>query len=140
MSIRHASGHWEGTLREGKGTMKIASEQFVVPMTWSTRFGDENGANPEEVIGAALAGCFSMKLSGDLTAAEFPPTSIDTTVDVHFEKTDAGFRIVKMVLHNESVVPGIDEAKFQEVAEGAKKNCPISNALSMPIELEAKLV
>jgi osmotically inducible protein OsmC len=102
---------------------------------------DGAGTNPEELIGAGHAGCFSMALAAGLTAAGHPPTRVHTTATVHFDRVDAGYQISKIDLRTEAEVPGIDAAAFQEQAETAKKNCPVSKALaSTPISLEAKLV
>ncbi|GAB4479358.1 MAG: OsmC family protein [Anaerolineae bacterium] len=140
--IRKAEAIWEGDLREGKGTMKLGSGAFEGAYSFTTRFEDEPGTNPEELIGAAHAGCFSMALSAGLGRAGFTPQRIQTSAAVHFEKLEAGFRIVKIVLTTEAVVPGIDAETFQAQAEAAKAGCPISNALSKDIEivLDARLV
>ena len=140
MAIRHAEGIWHGTLKEGKGTMKLASGAFEGAYSFSSRFEEGTGTNPEELIGAAHAGCFSMAFSAGLERAGFPATKIHTKADVHFSKQEPGWRITKIVLNTEAEVPGIDEAAFQEQAEAAKVGCPISNALSVEIELNAKLM
>ncbi len=140
--IRKAEAIWEGSLREGRGTMRLGSGAFEGAYSFTTRFEDEPGTNPEELIGAAHAGCFSMALSAGLGRAGFTPQRIQTSAAVHFEKLEAGFRIVKIVLTTEAVVPGIDAETFQAQAEAAKAGCPISNALSKDIEivLDARLV
>ncbi len=138
MSIRTASAVWTGTLREGKGTMKAGSGAFEGPYTYASRFEEGAGTNPEELIGAAHAGCYSMFLSALLTKAGTPPTRIHTTARVHLE---AGPTVTKIELNTEAQVPGIDNAAFQEQAAAAKANCPISKALaSVEIVLTARLV
>jgi osmotically inducible protein OsmC len=142
MAIRKANAVWEGALKEGRGTMKLSSGAYEGPFTWSSRFEESGGTNPEELIAAAHAGCFSMAFSAQLTNAGFTPARIQTTANVHFEKLEPGWRIVKVHLVSESQVPGIDAAQFQRLAETAKQGCPISNALNPSIEitLDAKLV
>lgn len=142
MPVRNASAVWEGTLKEGKGTMKLGSGAYEGAYSFSTRFEEAPGTNPEELIGAAHAGCFSMALSGALERAGFPPDRINTSARVKFEKVEAGFRIVEIHLDTEAAVPNIEDAQFQEIAAGAKTGCPISNALSsdITIHLNANLV
>ncbi|HLF90421.1 MAG TPA: OsmC family protein [Anaerolineales bacterium] len=136
MAIRKAETTWTGTLKEGKGNMKVGSGAFDVPFSFGTRFGDESGTNPEELIGAAHAGCFSMFLSGQLTNAGFPPTRIHTTSDVYFGRDDVGPLIDKLILTTKAEVPGVDQAKFDELVAVSKKNCPISRALAAVKEFE----
>jgi len=136
MAIRKAETTWTGTLKEGKGYMKVGSGAFNVPFTFGTRFGDEPGTNPEELIGAAHAGCFSMFLSAQLTNAGFPPTRIHTTSDVYFGADDIGPLIDKLILTTEAEVPGVDQARFDELVAVSKKNCPISRALAAVKEFE----
>jgi lipoyl-dependent peroxiredoxin len=136
MAIRKAEAAWNGSLKEGGGNMKAGSGLFDVPFSFSTRFEDEPGTNPEELIGAALAGCFSMFLSGQLTDAGFPPTRIHTGSDVHLGRDAVGPLIEKLILTTEADVPGMDQAKFDELVAVSKKNCPISRALSAVKELE----
>jgi len=141
MAIRKASAVWEGSLREGKGTMRLGSGAFEGAYSFSTRFEEAPGTNPEELIGAAHAGCFSMAFSGNLGRAGFTPEYVRTTADVHLEKVDSGFKITRIVLHMEAKVPGLDEKTFQEQAEAAKNGCPVSQALAaVPVELDARLV
>jgi lipoyl-dependent peroxiredoxin len=141
MATRNGSAVWEGTVKEGKGTVKLGSGAFEGPYSFSSRFEDGKGTNPEELIGAAHAGCFSMALSGALTRAGFPPTRIETTARVHFGPVEGGFAIGLIELETTANVPGIDETTFQEHAEAAKKNCPVSKALvATEIKLNAKLV
>jgi osmotically inducible protein OsmC len=139
MPDRKGEAQWEGTIGEGKGTMTAAGA--TLPYTRASRFENGDGSNPEELLAAAHAGCFSMAFSGQLTRAEFPPTSIHTTASVRIEKVDAGFKVTRITLDCEAVVPGIDEATFQEKAQAAKATCPISVALASvdEIVLNAKL-
>lgn len=136
MATRKSEASWNGTLKEGNGRMKTGSGAFDVPFSFGTRFGEEPGTNPEELIGAALAGCFSMYLSAQLTDAGFPPTRVHTRSDVHLGRDDVGPVIEKLVLTTEADVPGVDQAKFDELVAVSKKNCPISRALAAVNELE----
>jgi osmotically inducible protein OsmC len=137
MAIRHSEATWLGTLREGKGTMKVGTF-YEGPYTYASRFESGEGTNPEELVGAAHAGCFSMFLSSVLTKAGFPPTSIHTTATVHLTE---GPTISVIELNCTAVVPNVDEKTFQEQAEAAKKGCPVSKALaSVDIKLTATLV
>jgi lipoyl-dependent peroxiredoxin len=138
MSVRSANAIWEGTLKEGSGNFKTGSGVLAAPYNFRTRFEEEPGTNPEELIAAAHAGCYSMFLSAQLTNAGFIPTSITTTAKVHLE---AGPTITLIELNTEAVVPGVDEAKFAELAQVSKEKCPISKALaSVEIKLDAKLI
>ena len=137
MAVRESSAEWKGTLKEGAGTMKLGSGAYEGPFTFASRFETGPGTNPEELIGAAHAGCFSMFLSALLSNKGFVPT-IRTTATVHL---GAGPTINLIELDTEAEVPGIDEATFQQLAEDAKKGCPVSKALAGPeIKLRAKLV
>ncbi len=141
MPTRKSEAVWEGTLREGSGRVKLGSGAYEGKYSFTTRFEDAPGTNPEELIAAAHAGCFSMALSAALSKNGFKPTRIRTTADVALEKVGEGFKITSITLRNESQVPEVDEAKFREFAEGAKKNCPVSQALAgTDIRLEAKLI
>jgi osmotically inducible protein OsmC len=141
MPDRTGRAVWEGSLREGKGTVALGSGAFEGQYSFSSRFESGTGTNPEELIAAAHAGCFSMALSGALGRAGFQPERVETTAKVSLSASDAGFRISKIELTTEAKVPGISEAQFQESAEGAKKGCPVSQALSaVEITLNAKLV
>lgn len=142
MPVRKADARWEGTLQDGKGTMRLGGGAYEGPYSFSSRFEEGTGTNPEELIAAAHAGCFSMALSGALGRAGHNPERVETTANVHLNKTDEGFRVERIELEAEAEVPGIDEAKFSEIAEGAKKNCPISVLLggSAEISLTARLV
>jgi osmotically inducible protein OsmC len=138
---RTAEAKWEGSVTEGKGNLKLESGAFEGPYSFNARFGDDTTlTNPEELIAAAHAGCFSMALSGALGRAGFTPTSIETKAAVHLEKQEAGFGIPRIDLVTEAVVPYITEEKFQEVAKGAKENCPVSRVLAgAEITLDATL-
>ena len=141
MPVRKAEAEWRGGLRDGKGDMKVESGAFSGPYSFGTRFENVKGTNPEELIGAAHAGCFSMALSAGLEKAGHKPTRVHTTASVKIDKVGEGFGITNIDLVCEAQVPGMDEAAFQQQAEGAKKNCPVSKALaSVPISLKAKLV
>ena len=142
MPIRTAEAQWLGNLREGDGTMKLQSGAYEGPYTFGSRFEEDKGSNPEELIAAAHAGCFSMQLSGVLTRAGFAPTRISTTASVHLERVGEGFSITRIDLNTEAEIPGIEDAQFQELAETAKKTCPISRALGAieDIRVEAKLL
>ncbi len=140
MSVRKAEAVWNGTLREGNGRMKVGSGAFDAAFTFSTRFEEAPGTNPEELIGAAEAGCFSMAFSADLERAGFKAERIATTADVHLDRTDAGPTITRIVLSCEAKVPGIDNAAFQEQAEATKVGCPVARALNVKLELTARLV
>jgi lipoyl-dependent peroxiredoxin len=141
MATRTGSAVWEGTLREGKGTVKLGSGAFEGPYSFVSRFENGAGTNPEELIGAAHAGCFSMALSAGLTKAGFSPKRISTTAKVNLENVGGGFKITSIDLETEAEIPGIEEQAFLEQAETAKKNCPVSQALAgTDIKLHAKLV
>ncbi len=140
MSVRTAQSRWEGTLKEGKGTMKIGSGAFEGPFSFASRFEDAQGTNPEELIGAAHSGCYSMYLSALLSKDGFTPNSIVTEAKVHLGKVGDAPTITKIELSCEADVPGLEEAAFQEKAEAAKAGCPVSKALAGPeIVLTAKL-
>jgi len=141
MITRTGSAVWEGTLKQGKGTVKLGSGAFEGPFSFLSRFGNGSGTNPEELIGAAEAGCFSMALSLSLEKAGYPPKRISTTAKVKLEQVSTGFRITSIDLNADADVPGIDEKKFQEEAELMKKMCPISLALAgTQINLTARLI
>src|ERR1700754_624941 len=137
---RKASAQWNGGLKDGKGT--ISTDSGVLKDTqysFSTRFEDGVGTNPEELIAAAHAGCFSMALSGQLTNAGNPPESIRTQATVSMEKTDAGFTITAIHIDVTAKVPGIDQAGFDTAANNAKAGCPISRVLKADITMTATL-
>ncbi len=139
MAIRHADAQWEGTLKEGSGYLKLESGVYAGPYTWAGRFADGSGTNPEELVGAAHAGCYSMFLSAILTRNNVPPTRIDTRAAVHLGD---GPTITRIVLDVEAVVPGVDAETFQTYAQEAKEKCPVSKALAAVEEIvvNAKLV
>ena len=140
MPERASTAVWEGDIQGGKGTMTIGSGAWTGPYSFKSRFEDGAGTNPEELIAAAHAGCYSMALSGALTRNGTPPTKIETKAKVELKKEEAGFRIASIQLTTKADVPGIDAAKFQEIAETAKKNCPVSKVLATAeISLDAKL-
>lgn len=141
MPVRTAEAEWKGNLPEGSGKMKLGSGAYEGPFTFKSRMENGPGTNPEELIGAAHAGCFSMAFSHQLATAGHAPKRVHTSAKVTFEKTDAGFAITSIALETEGEVPGISEAKFQELAEAAKKGCPVSKALAgTNITLKAKLI
>lgn len=138
MAVRNASAVWNGTLKEGDGTMRLGSGAFEGAFTFSSRFEEGPGTNPEELVGAAQAGCFSMFLASVLTEAGFPPVQIRTGAKVHLNE---GPRITLIELDAEAEVPNVDEETFREKVDVAKKNCPISLALSGPeLRVSARLV
>ena len=141
MPIRSASARWQGNLTEGSGTIKTGKGGIQGNYSFKSRFEEGEGTNPEELIGAAHAGCFSMAFSKDLADAGFTPTSVETTAKVHLDKTDGGFGVTRIELDTVGDVPNIDANTFQKIAEGAKENCPISRLLSpgAQISLNAKL-
>ena len=141
MPVRTAVAVWEGNLKKGRGTMKFGSGAFEGNYSFRTRFEEEKGTNPEELIGAAHAGCFSMALAAELNKAGFKPGKIQTTALVHLEKVGDGFGIPRIELKTEAAVPGMEAAAFKELAEKAKSGCPVSKALAgSQIILEARLV
>ncbi len=141
MPIRHADAVWEGSLKDGNGKVALGSGAFEGKYSFASRFEEAGGTNPEELIAAAHAGCYSMALSATLGRSDFTPTRVATTAKVHFGKIEAGFRITRIDLTTEASVPGIDDAAFQEIAKTAKETCPISVALgAVEITLDAKLV
>src|SRR5215510_1154082 len=138
---RAASAIWQGGLKEGKGTVSTDSGVLgQTPYSFSTRFENERGTNPEELIAAAHAGCFSMALSAELGKANLTPETISTEATLTMEKKEAGFTITKIHLDVSAKVPGADQAKFQEVANNAKKGCPVSRVLNAEITMNAKLL
>jgi len=141
MAVRISEAEWKGNLREGQGTMKLGSGAFEGRYSFPSRFESGQGTNPEELIGAAHAGCFSMALAAGLSKAGFTPSRVHTTAKVHLEQVEGGFAITKIELATEAQIPGIDNSTFQQQAEAAKKNCPVSKALAgTAITLTAKLV
>jgi osmotically inducible protein OsmC len=141
MSVREAHARWEGDLRKGKGSMRLGSGAFEGQYSFASRFEEGTGTNPEELIGAAHAGCFSMAFSNMLAEAGHVPTRVETKARVHLEPVDGKPTISRIELHTEGDVPGIDDATFQDIAAQAKAGCPVSRALaSVEISLEARLV
>ena len=142
MATSNAVATWEGNLREGKGTFKAQSGAFSGAFSFGTRFEGKKGTNPEELIAAAHAGCFSMALSAALEKAGHPVTRIETRAAVTIETVDGAPTITGSALDVRGKVDGIDQAAFQQAAEGAKKNCVVSRALqgNVEITMEARLV
>jgi lipoyl-dependent peroxiredoxin len=140
MGISKASARWDGSIKTGKGMMKPAHGEEI-PFSASSRFEGAPASNPEELIGAALAGCFSMALSVGLEKAGSPPKSIQTTANVRLDKDGEGFTITNIDLVTEVDAPGLDAAKFKQIADATKKGCPVSKALASvgTITLDAKL-
>jgi lipoyl-dependent peroxiredoxin len=130
MAKRTATAHWNGTLTEGDGTMEFGGGAFSGQYSFKSRFEEGEGTNPEELIAAAHAGCFSMAFSLTLEQAGHPPESVDTTADVHLTPKDGdGFEISRIDLHTRARVPGIDADEFSSLADEAKRTCPVSVAL-----------
>ncbi len=137
---KFASAHWEGDIKKGKGTISTQSGALKErPYGFNTRFEDEPGTNPEELIGAAHAGCFSMAFSLELGNAGYTADSIDTKAKVTLDKDGDGFSITRIHLDMNAKIPGIDDAEFQKIANGAKEGCPVSKVLNAEITLDAKL-
>jgi lipoyl-dependent peroxiredoxin len=142
MATSNAVAIWEGKLKDGKGSFKAQSGVFSGSFSFGTRFEGKKGSNPEELIAAAHAGCYSMALSSALEKAGHPATRIETRAAVSLEMVDGAPKITKSVLDVRGKVDGIDQAAFEQAAEGAKKNCPVSKALqgNVNITMQAKLV
>ncbi len=142
MAIRTSEAEWRGDLKTGQGGMKLGSGAFEGAYSYQSRFEDGKGTNPEELLGAAHAGCFSMALAAALAGAGHTATKIHTTAKVHFgPQPGGGFAITRVDLVTEGSVPGIDAATFEQTAAGAKENCPVSKALkAIEITLSARLV
>lgn len=137
---KHGSAHWSGDIKRGKGT--VSTESGVLnqqPYGFNTRFEGEKGTNPEELIGAAHAACFSMALSLMLGEAGYTADSIDTTADVSLDKKEGGFAITKVALQSKVTVPGIDPQEFDGVIQKAKAGCPVSQLLNADITLDYTL-
>lgn len=138
---RHASATWWGSIKEGRGEITTQSGTMDdTPYSFATRFEGEKGTNPEELIGAAHAGCYSMALSGILARAGTPATRIDTRADVTLEKVEAGFAITGVHLTTRLEVPGADAADLEQAAREAKEGCPVSKALDVEITLDVTVV
>jgi len=141
MPVRSAKAVWEGGLKDGQGKVSLGSGAFEGRYSFGSRFEEAGGTNPEELIGAAHAGCFSMALAAGLGRAGFAPQRVATSAKVHLEKVGEGFKITRIELDNESQIPGIDDAAFQDQARKAKEGCPVSQALGgVEITLNARLV
>jgi lipoyl-dependent peroxiredoxin len=142
MPTRTANARWNGSLQDGEGTMRMASGSYEGPYSFQSRFEEGDGTNPEELIAAAHAGCFSMALSGELGKAGHAVESVETEARVHLEKVEDGFAIKRIELLTRASVPGIDDDDFQQHAQAAKKGCPVSQALAAveSIEVDAQLV
>ena len=141
MATRSAEAVWNGNLKEGNGTMKLGSGAYEGKYSFASRFESGQGTNPEELVGAAHAGCFSMALSGSLARAGSPPARLNITARVTFDKGEAGWRVVSSALTVRGVVPGATADSFREAAEAAKDGCPISQALkgNVALSVEATL-
>ena len=140
MPTRTADAVWEGGLKDGKGNIKMQSGAYSGQYSFSSRFESGTGTNPEELIAAAHAGCYSMALSAGLGKSGFNPKRVHTQAAVTLDKVGEGFKVTKIVLTCDAEIPGIDQKTFQEHAEKAKTGCPISQALAAtPIELKATL-
>lgn len=141
MPTRNAHAEWNGDLKSGRGEVALGSGAYKGPYSFQSRFESGTGTNPEELIGAAHAGCFSMALAHALAEAGHPADRVHTTAKVHLEKAGEGFAIPRIDLVTEANVPGIDTGEFQRQAEEAKKNCPVSKLLAgADITLDARLV
>jgi osmotically inducible protein OsmC len=141
MAIRHSDADWTGTLKRGSGSMALGSGAYEGSYSFASRFEDGKGTNPEELIAAAHAGCFTMALSAALSEARFEPGHIHTRAEVHFGFVDGKPTITKIDLHTEAGVPGSDDATFQRLLQETKTGCPVSRALAgTEITVEGKLV
>ena len=140
MAERSAKAEWTGSLMEGKGNMALGSGMFEGAFSFNTRMGDEPGTNPEELLGASLAGCYTMALNATLEKSGKPATNVKTDAKVSFGKDDSGFAIKHIDLETTATVDGIEEEEFLRIAEEVKKTCPISKALAaVTINLKANL-
>ncbi|MEM8967402.1 MAG: OsmC family protein [Bacteroidota bacterium] len=141
MAVRKANAQWQGGLKEGKGNLSLGSGAFEGSYSFLSRFEEGNGTNPEELIAAAHAACFSMALSAGLEQAGYQPESVKTEAQVKLVQNDSGFTITQVDLMSEAKIPNISEEDFQQHAKGAKENCPVSKVLAgAEITLDAKLV
>ena len=141
MPVRRGSAEWQGTLKEGKGALRVGNDTSGKDFTYSSRFQEREGSSPEELIGAAHAGCFSMALAHVLSGAGHVPERIHTTGKVSLEERDGGYTISSITLECEASVPGLGLQDFRKFAESAKQNCPVSRALKgIEIRLEVRLV
>jgi osmotically inducible protein OsmC len=135
MPTRIASAHWEGDFKRGGGSVALSSGAFEGPYNFSGRFEDGAGTNPEEILGAAHAACFAMALSVGLTQAGTPPEKLDVSAAVTIDQVEGGFEITRIALTVRGTVPGVDADGFQQAAQGAKENCPLSKALAAVKEI-----
>ena len=141
MAVRKGSAEWNGDLKSGKGTLSSESGTLNnVAYNFVSRFEEGNETNPEELLGAAHAACYSMALANNLSKDGFKVNSIKTVDNVHLEKLDSGFAVNKIVIHTEGSVEGIDESTFKKYAEETKLGCPVSKAIKAEMSLNAKLV
>lgn len=142
MLIRKANAQWTGTLKEGSGKFEIGNNRWSAPYSFQSRFGEgEQGTNPEELIAAAHASCYSMALAATLEKSGFVATSVNTTASVRLDTVEGGFAITEITLDVTAKVPGIDDTQFATIADEVKNNCPVSKALaSVKISLTARLV
>jgi osmotically inducible protein OsmC len=141
MMVRTSTAQWQGDLKQGSGSQALGSGAYKGPYSFRSRFADGTDTNPEELIAAAHAACYSMALAHELSSAGHVPTSVRTSAKVHLEQQGAGFAITLIELTTEAAVPGLDNAAFQKAAEETKQGCPVSKALSAtPMTLTAKLV
>ncbi|MEO0330570.1 MAG: OsmC family protein [Bacteroidota bacterium] len=141
MAVRKANAQWQGGLKEGKGNLSLGSGAFEGSYSFLSRFEEGDGTNPEELIAAAHAACFSMALSAGLEQAGYQPESVKTEAKVKLVQNDSGFAITQIDLASEAKIPNISEEDFQQQAKGAKENCPVSKVLTgAEITLDAKLV
>jgi osmotically inducible protein OsmC len=141
MPTRNAEATWQGTLKEGSGSVKLGSGTFEGPFTWASRFDTGAETNPEELLGAAHAGCFTMALNNRLFTNGFAPVRVHTVAQVALEKGESGMSISHIHLVTEAEIPNIDEATFKQHAEATKDTCIVSRALaSVPMTIDAKLV
>ena len=140
MPLRDANARWNGHLKDGTGEMSFGSGAYNGAYSFGSRFEEESGTNPEELIAAAHAGCFSMALAGNLGKAGYDPESVQTTAKVHLDKQESGFAITAIDLITEAVVPDIEDEEFQRLADETRTGCPVSQALkAVQINVEAKL-
>ncbi|HZB05729.1 MAG TPA: OsmC family protein [Thermoleophilaceae bacterium] len=141
MPTRNASARWDGSLTEGHGTMRMASGAYEGPYSFESRFEEGDGTNPEELIAAAHAGCYSMALSGELGKAGHDVETVETEATVHIDEVEGGFAIMRIELRTRVTASGLDDSDFQQAAEAAKEGCPVSQALAAveTIDLDAQL-
>lgn len=139
MAVRSSEAQWEGTLKDGKGRFWTESGEVSGVYSFSTRFEERSGSNPEELIGAALAACYSMALAADVERAGSTPESVRTVARVHLDKGDSGFEITGIDLEADARVSGIDPPEFEKIAQITKDNCPVGKAIAVPITVSARL-